>query len=448
MRDKVIRWCREQALFTPGQTVVCAVSGGMDSVCLLHLLLSLRQEFSVSVEACHYNHRLRGAESDRDEAFVRQLCASWDIPLSVGSGDVQRRSSETGESIEEAARNLRYEFFRSLGKTVATAHTENDLTETVLLNLLRGTGLKGLCGIPPKRDFLVRPILCLSRQEVETYLQEFSLPHMEDSSNEKNDYLRNRLRHETVPLLLRENPNLHETLLRMSRLLWEDEAYLSSLAKAALDAAMEPDGSLCCAALLALPAPVRTRALRGWLQTIHAPKLSAAHIDAVDALLASPNPSAACDLPGTWRAVREYEHLRLVRTELPASFSPVFLTDGTDAFLESGFHITVSKEDSYDLEQRRPGVFAVDPSGIDAATFCIRPRQTGDTLHLSGGTKSLKKRMIDCKIPAARRDRLPVLADCRGVIAVYSVGIDPERRAKPGCPAIYIEIKEEEEKDQ
>lgn len=154
MRDKVLRWCRENAMLSPGQTVVCAVSGGADSVAMLHILCSLREALGVTVSAAHFNHRLRGAESDRDEAFVRKLCGDWGVPLAAASGDAAARARETGESLEEAARNLRYAFFASLGQTVATAHTADDNLETMLLNFLRGTGLTGLGGIreagPPR----------------------------------------------------------------------------------------------------------------------------------------------------------------------------------------------------------------------------------------------------------------------------------------------------------
>ena len=139
MRDKVLRWCRENALLAPGQTVFCAVSGGADSVAMLHILCSLREALGVTVSAAHFNHRLRGAESDRDEAFVRKLCDDWGVPLAAASGDAAARARETGESLEEAARNLRYAFFASLGQAVATAHTADDNLETMLLNFLRGS---------------------------------------------------------------------------------------------------------------------------------------------------------------------------------------------------------------------------------------------------------------------------------------------------------------------
>ena len=144
MRDKILRFIRENGLIVPGSTLVCAVSGGKDSVCLLHVMRSLQKELFITVKAAHLNHQLRGEESDRDEAFVRSLCESLSVPLTVSRADVLARCKETGESVEEAARVLRYRFFASLEGVVATAHTQDDNLETVLLNLVRGTALRGL----------------------------------------------------------------------------------------------------------------------------------------------------------------------------------------------------------------------------------------------------------------------------------------------------------------
>ena len=194
MRDKVLTWMHAQEMTQPGDTVVCAVSGGADSVCMLHVLLSLRDTLGITVEAAHFNHHLRGKESDRDEAFVRQLCETLGVHLYVDGGDVQSRAARTHESMEEAARKLRYAFFSSLPGLIATAHTQDDNLETVLLNLTRGTGLTGLCGIPPKRENLIRPLLPCSRAEIEDYLEKNGLSYVTDSSNLLPDVRRSRPR--------------------------------------------------------------------------------------------------------------------------------------------------------------------------------------------------------------------------------------------------------------
>lgn len=445
MRDKVLRWCQENALFAPGQTVVCAVSGGADSVTMLHLLRSLQRELGVTVSAAHFNHRLRGAESDRDEAFVRKLCADWGVPLTAASGDAAARARETGESIEEAARNLRYAFFASLGQSVATAHTADDNLETILLNFLRGTGLTGLGGIPPKRDFLVRPILCCTRQEVLAYLDEHRLPHAEDSTNAADDCVRNRLRHNVLPLLKAENPSLAETALRTAQLLRQDDAFLDRLAETALQTASAGTMAWRCAPLAAEPDTVRTRAVRRMLQAIRIPKLSHAHIEAVDQLLFTDDPSARTSLPNGWEAQREYGRLRLARTADTDTFAPVPLSPGTSVHIPE-LGLVIRCEFTKNFAKNLPGTFTfacrcdmIEPT----KGLLVRPRRTGDTIRLPGGTKTLKKWFIDWKIPAARRGLVPVLADEAGVLAVYGLGQNLDRAAAEGEPAILFDIEKE-----
>ena len=212
MRAEVLAWMQAQRMTEPGDTVVCAVSGGADSVSMLHVLLSLQDTLGIRVEAAHFNHHLRGAESDRDEAFVRQLCASLGVPLHTGGGDVQARAAQTHESLEEAARKLRYAFFDTLPGLVATAHTQDDNLETVLLNLTRGTGLAGLTGIPPKRGRLIRPMLVCTRAQIEACLAEHGFSYVTDSTNLLPDARRNRLRQRVIPLLREENPAVAQTV--------------------------------------------------------------------------------------------------------------------------------------------------------------------------------------------------------------------------------------------
>ena len=206
MRAEVLSWCRREGLIAAGDRVLCAVSGGADSMAMLWCLHSLREELSISVCAVHFNHRLRGAESDRDEAFVRAFCAEHGIELTVGTAAVD---AYTASGVEETARRLRYAFFETLPcDKLATAHTADDNAETVLLHLLRGAGLRGLCGIPPRRGRYIRPLLCVTRGQITDYLRQEGIMWVEDSSNAADDCRRNRLRHQVMPLLKLEMPEL------------------------------------------------------------------------------------------------------------------------------------------------------------------------------------------------------------------------------------------------
>ena len=194
----------DRELLPDNSRVLCAVSGGADSVALLALL---REEGrGIRVACAHFHHGLRGAEADRDEAFVRDLCARWDLPFFVGRGDAAACARERGISVETAARELRYAFREETADAwgadlIATAHTAGDNAETLLLHLARGTGLTGLTGIPRRRGRIVRPLLDVSRAEIEAWLGERGIPHVEDSTNALDEAARNRLRHSAIPAL-------------------------------------------------------------------------------------------------------------------------------------------------------------------------------------------------------------------------------------------------------
>ena len=202
MLNKLRQFLKTRNLLSPGDSVTCALSGGADSVAMTYAFLLLQEELDISLSAAHFNHHLRGGESDRDEAFVREFCKKYDIPLTVGSGNV----ISGNRGLENAAREARYAFFDTLPGPVSTAHTADDNAETLLMHLIRGSSLRGLGGIAPRRGKYIRPMLTVTRQEVLAFLKEQNLPHVEDSSNETDEFLRNRLRHGVMPLLRQENP--------------------------------------------------------------------------------------------------------------------------------------------------------------------------------------------------------------------------------------------------
>ncbi len=195
-----------------GEKVVCAVSGGADSMALLWGLYLLKDTLSLDLSAAHFNHRLRGEESDRDEAFVREFCGSYGIPFVAENAQVTAGK----KGLEAAARDARYAFLMTLPGKIATAHTADDNAETILMHLVRGTGLKGLGGIAPVNGNLIRPMLNITRDEVLSFLKSYHIPYVEDSSNAGDAFLRNRLRHHVMPLLKQENPSLTMNLSAMA----------------------------------------------------------------------------------------------------------------------------------------------------------------------------------------------------------------------------------------
>lgn len=262
VRNKVLEAVKLYNMLSSGDRAIVALSGGSDSVTLLHCLKGLEQELGIRVYACHINHNLRGEDSDGDEAYAKRLCKDMDIPLRVFSVDVLGTLAKH-QSTEERARELRYETFgrlsEELGARVATAHNACDNTETVLMNMLRGTGLKGLCGIPPVRNYLIRPLILCSKDEILGYCKENKLRYVTDMTNFSTAYTRNKVRIELMPKLLEINPSLVGTMQRMICNLSADSEYLEAEATAALDGARLSEGVYSAEKLRILPSPIFAR---------------------------------------------------------------------------------------------------------------------------------------------------------------------------------------------
>lgn len=230
MTDKVYEFIKKYDMLTSGDTAVCGLSGGADSVCLLLVLYSLKERLNINIEALHVNHCLRGDESDHDEQFCRELCAKIGIPFTAVSCNVKEYAEKNSLSCEESARILRYNIFReySDGKKIATAHNADDNLETIVHHLIRGTALKGLAGIPPVRENIIRPLLAVSRHEIEEYLAEYGQKYVTDSTNLTDDYTRNKIRHKIIPLMREINSSLTETSVRSIDSLRSENALIES----------------------------------------------------------------------------------------------------------------------------------------------------------------------------------------------------------------------------
>ena len=438
MRAEVLAYCRENRLFSPGDRVICAVSGGADSMAMLWCLLSLEEKLSITVSAAHFNHHLRGEESQRDADFVREFCNGFGIPLFLGGREIT--PGEKG--LEAAAREARYEFLLSLdpGAKIATAHTADDNAETLLMHLLRGASLDGLGGIPPRRGRIVRPLLSVTRAQILNYLGEFGLPHVEDSSNAGDGFLRNRLRHGVLPALRAENPSFAKNITPLAARLRQDGDYLNQEAARALEAARVED-ALSCEALRGLHPALRSRVLGLYLREIGVPEPDSRHIAGAEALVFSAKPAGRAELPGHVVLRRVYG--RLTASPVSASsFAPkALLVPGATELPELGLLITCSLGIAPAGGKSTGDTFLLDGAAL-SGPLLVRPRQPGDKITRPGGTKSLKELFIDRKIPAARRARIPVLADSRGIVGVYTIGPDQSRISKAGAPALCISITE------
>ena len=420
MLNKLERFVRRYNMISPGDRVICAVSGGADSVALLFAMYLLKEKWRITLEAAHFNHHLRGAESDRDEAFVKDFCQQFDIPVHLGGGNIVPGK----KGLEAAARDARYAFLNSLPGKIATAHTADDNAETVLMHLVRGTGLKGLGAIAPINGKLIRPMLALTRQDVEDFLLEYHLRHIEDSSNHTDQFLRNRIRRQVMSLLKLENPSLAENLSEMALRLRQDEAALDRLAS-------DRDGAT-VTELRAMEPAVRSRVLEKFLKKSGVREPEAEHIALADALVFSEKPSAMAIFPGDVAIGRNYDRLTVIDRTAPLETTTLACPGVTDL---PQINLRVVCEPSNG-----------QPTGKDAFTVVIssapavRSRITGDAMRFAGGTKTLKKWFIDKKIPATQRDRIPVLADDIGVLGVYGAGANLDRLTGSGT-AVHIRFE-------
>ena len=433
---------KERELLPRGTRLLCAVSGGADSMCLLHLMKSRAAELEIQVFAAHYEHGLRGEESLGDCAFVENWCREKGILCVSAHGDVRAFAKEKGLGLEDAARELRYAFLQKtaaeLGCTrIATAHNADDNAETLLFNLCRGSGAAGLRGIPPARGNIIRPLLRCTRAEIEDYLRENHVPHVEDSSNAGEEYSRNRIRHRVTPVLREINPAFSTAALRTAELMRRDEDCLSAIAEAFIRENFDGE-SLPLAKLRALHPAVAGRVFR----RLCPETLS---LEQVDGLLEKTAGSelAFADLPG----IRlRFEQGRLYfgqrektllpeRTIVPGTVTPI---------PEAGLKIRAGIEIFSEEIHSKFKTYLFKCESICGNITCDS-RRPGDKISPVGRncTKSLKNLFLEAGMTQRERDLTPVIRDEKGVIAVCGLAVDRRCEAKPGDKVLRLDIERE-----
>ena len=448
MLEQVKALTTEYDMFPRGGKVLCAVSGGADSMCLLHLAWSMAEAGGFQVAAAHYHHGMRGAAADADAAFVETFCKERNISCVVERGDVYGQAQRLGLGVEETGRRLRYEFLRRTAEElgcnrIATAHNADDNLETLLLHLVRGAGLHGLAGIPPRRGEIVRPLLTTSRSDIEAYLAEHGLTHVEDCTNADESYARNRIRRQVVPVLRQLNPRLTESAAETMGYLRSDNDYLNAQAAAACAHARWAEDDLVIEAryIAQLPAAIAPRAARRMLEMMGDGNTdcSAAHLKAIVDLATGEDPSAVAFLPHGRLVQRVYKDLLFTTQSEPLPpFSPTPLNlDGETA--PEGTPWRCRCWATTCPAEGEPGVLYLAREAVEGE-LVLRPRQTGDEIALPrrGGTKTVKKLFIDEKVPRRQRERVPVLTDSQGVAAVAGFGPDKSRLARPGQPSYEL----------
>ena len=421
--------------------LLVGISGGPDSVALLHMLRRLKHEgVAGRLYAAHMHHGIRGESADEDAAFVRTLCGGWNIPLFEERADAVSLSKRQNLTLEEAARNARYAFLRRVKEEcganyIVTAHHRDDQVETVLLHLLRGAGLAGLCGMQISAGDILRPLLTTPREELLAYLKEERLVYRTDESNLEPGCMRNRIRLELLPLLKREyNPAIADSLCRMAKLLSEDEALLRAQAGQALDAALLPQGGYVCEELLRLPMALQSRAVRIALEREGALyDMQRGGIQSVCALLRA-HTGARMELPRSLQARISYGALIIEPAITGQSdFETRFLWPG-DTLTPEG-HFAAQFADSLRTDENaRVAYFDADKLPLDA---CARRRMPGDRFHPLGapGIRKLKDYLIDKKIPRPQRD-IPLIASGHNVLFFPGGTVSETVRVQEGTQRI------------
>ena len=502
MLDKIISFADEYNMLPESGLILVCVSGGMDSMCLLEALVDISVGRGFRVGVAHYNHRLRGNESARDEKFVKEYCASRDVPFYSGSGGVREHAAKHRLGIEEAAREMRYNFFyKAAEKTgaerVATAHTADDNAETMIINLSRGAGAAGLSGIPPIRSMhrsansrnelpmqsrlapgcagaekheimIIRPMLLVSRGEVERFIKERGIPFSEDSTNSLDIYTRNKVRHIIMPSIREINPRFNEAAASAAALLRADDEYLSKLADSFIiercEGASAPSGEL-----EELPFAVSGRVIR----KLCGGSLSYRHVRAVLQLCSRGRPSAKLSLPGM-TVRKEYDHIVFSRGRkaMADGFEPVHPKDGDcvhipglslkftcKSVIYDDIMLSANGRDASSLTNHfaqccgataehdiiNKSLTSFKFKYVDlCGKMTVRPRREGDSIKLFGqnGTKTLKKLFIERRIPADKRAQIPVVADDSGVLAVYGMGRGDRAVPKKGDLTLLLDFEE------
>ncbi len=448
--SRVEKTIRLQRLFRPGGALVVGLSGGADSIALLDILSRL-QGYNLHLIATHLNHCLRGAESDADQEFCRLLAGQYAIPFEVRRIDIKKMAEDQRLNLEDAGRRARIAFFDEIrakygAAAVALAHHADDQAETLLMRLLRGSGMTGLSGMAYRNDRgYIRPLLDITRVEIEQYLRSYGIEWREDASNSDTVYLRNRIRHQLLPLLEEYNPAIRAGLAATASIIRGDEVLLRELTEQTFAASCRirdnsVEGSV--VQLRALNPALRRRVLRyafsrsaGSLE-----RVTQRHIDALFEMIDSSRPNSRLAFPHGVTVLREYDRLVWVK--------------GDDSSLESGFEMHISEPGCYQL----PGGASIEVEVARSTTFkassdavyvdlnkfpfpwLVRTFRSGDRMQPFGmkGRKKVKDIFIDHKIPQSERRSIPLLYCGNDLVWVAGVCASELSRV---CEDTYAVVK-------
>ena len=433
MENKLLKAIKEYSLIEDGDKIIVALSGGADSTALLCSLMSIRESLSLTIYACHINHLLRGDESFRDENFVRELCEKLGVELFVLQCDINKLASERNLGSEECGRQVRYDFLNKnatrLGAKIATAHTSTDSMETILMNISRGSGIKGARGIPPKRDNIIRPLILASRADTEEYCKSHNIPYVNDSTNSERLYTRNKVRLDVVPVLREINPSIEEAFLRFSKSMKELDEFIEKSAQTALSESKIENG-YSCEKLKKLDKPILARTIEILCNKENIEPESV-HIELIEKAIKN---SGAVSIKNGIMAIssqgifRIYHKNSLNDSERKSEI-PVFINSSAMICNKNIRTELVNMEEFLARAKFTKNLFTIS---LDYATISdgavFRNRKAGDFIAPKGRglTKPLSKLMSEMKIPAEKRDSAILLADENNILWAEEIGVSEQ----------------------
>ena len=455
---------QKHRLLQPGDHVLIAVSGGADSVALAYALHFLRRQYRLSLTLAHLNHGIRGGAADQDMNFVKELAWRLGLYCALGKVDVPRMARVRGVSLEMAAREARYDFLERVAREirancVATAHTADDQVETVFLKMARGVGPQGIGGIPYCTDRhgirIIRPCRDVTHSEAVRFLRRYGLIWREDKSNSDMTFLRNRVRHQVLPLLeSRLNPQIRRAILRMAELLREENEWLDSIARRLWNECVEraKRDKLNVDKLNRLPLAARRRVLRLWLVSggVDADQLGFETIENIERLLVAPRGTRAVPISGALRVMRRYRSLAMEKNAVAVGivFREKVAVPGETVLQDPGLRI-ITKWAAGIIRQRGvragdlPAAASLGAEAMGHSPLYVRSWKAGDRIHPLGmeGSRKLQDLFVDQKVPRDSRDRIPIF-ECRGEI-VWIPGYRIARGwevKNPRSPSLHIYV--------
>lgn len=458
MYDRFLNFLSEYDLIKKNEKIILAVSGGADSMVMLHLFLRLREDYKNEIAVCHINHGLRGEAADEDEDFVKRFSKDNGVAFFSERVNVAEISKQNKMTTEEAGRFVRYEFLnKCLNELnfdkIATAHNENDNVETILMNIIRGGGINGISGISYKRDKIIRPIIIFNRDEIEDYLRFNNIKYKQDSTNKENIYFRNKIRNELLPYLkINFNNKIFDSIIRLGENAKEDSEYFKKIVKDCIDryCIINDSSVIIKKDVFCLEKSVLHRVIRESVNLLKDSfsNIERKHIKDVVALQKFQT-GKKINLPENIVAINSYGDISLTfneQNETKEIYEELHIGNNVLENFNYYINIDIINSDKFDLTKNKyPLVKYFDYSKIENKKIILRNRAENDFFNPlgAGGKKKLNKYFIDKKVPREERDNINLICASDEIIWVVNYQISDKFKVNDNTKKILrIEFKE------